>query len=81
MNILNSGRFSMGSAGAGMIKKLIGESKLLHRERVLEYLSVFLKEVLYNLGVMQCIIHPQNKHSKLCKVVFRFQWACPIIFV
>lgn len=25
MNILNSGRFSMGSASAGMIKKLIGE--------------------------------------------------------
>lgn len=24
MNILNSGRFSMGSASAGMIKKLIG---------------------------------------------------------
>lgn len=26
MNILNSGRFSMGSASAGMIKKLIGAS-------------------------------------------------------
>lgn len=27
MNILNSGRFSMGSSSAGMIKKLIGKEK------------------------------------------------------
>lgn len=31
MNILNSGRFSMGSSGAGMLKKLIGKSHYFYR--------------------------------------------------
>lgn len=31
MNILNSGRFSMGSSSAGMIKKLIGKEKKIFR--------------------------------------------------
>ena len=31
MNILNSGRFSMGSSGAGILKKLIGKlTRLFH---------------------------------------------------
>lgn len=30
MNILNSGRFSMGSSSAGMIKKLIGKDRTAH---------------------------------------------------
>lgn len=34
MNILNSGRFSMGSSSAGMIKKLIGKTPVLWRLEV-----------------------------------------------
>lgn len=41
MNILNSGRFSMGSSSAGMIKKLIGKEKKKLRPELVLRLWVF----------------------------------------
>lgn len=43
MNILNNGRFSMGSAGAGVIKKLIGENTPIVHAVLLLLLILLLK--------------------------------------
>jgi len=54
MNILNNGRFSMGSAGAGMIKKLIGED-MIH----LQILNTSFKLKSLNYTSLSCHVIPE----------------------
>lgn len=66
MNILNSGRFSMGSSSAGMIKKLIGiTTNLLAIQWCLELIS-------QNTLLLKQFHHHHHQHASFVLLCFAF---------
>lgn len=65
MNILNSGRFSMGSSGAGILKKMIGMFDIILFVNYYDFKYMCMLTVnIFNVGLLEERAGKQGKEEK-----------------